>query len=158
MTVTDLLRTAARRELALARASIELFDRQLGRLGDGADVPRQVLRRVRDVLDPSAGASSNGQDDRAAAPGNAHGRSPRDPATEHLRDAASPITAPEEGSAVLTPEKQDEARTLAEEYLDEEDQHLTGELADDEELRRVQAELRAKHAMQEQDEQSARDT
>lgn len=145
MTATELVRTVARRELALARASIDLLDRQLGRLGGGADVPRQVLRRVRDVLEPSAGTPSDSPVEAAVI---TREREPRDSAPEHSPDA---------GSAILTSEEQDTAQTLAEEYLDEEDQHLVGELAEDEELRRVQAELRAKHALQEQDEQRSRD-
>jgi hypothetical protein len=56
---------------------------------------------------------------------------------------------------VLPPEEQDEIEELTEELLEaEEEQTFAGELADDEELRRVQAELRAKHTVEERDESS----
>jgi hypothetical protein len=75
-----------------------------------------------------------------------------DEVAERLLAEPSDVVA---SSAFLPLDEQEEIEELAEELFEaEEEQTFAGELADDEELRRVQAELRAKHTVEERDETS----
>lgn len=127
MNATTLMSAIVRSEIRLAQASLAAIDHQLlHRLGGRAAGARSAVRRLRSVVDGLAGENQQ----------------------------APPARDRDSGSAVLDRQELREVEQLAEAYLEEEDQHLTGELAEDEQLRRVQAELRAKHTIQEQDELS----
>lgn len=150
MTASTLVRAAARRELDLARASIDFVDRLvLSRLGSRAEPARDVLTRLRDTVGDLAERTSPGESGTTAAAPRAQQR-PAGTGRGRARESAPPAEA---ASAVLTADEVEEATELADTYLAEEEGHLVGELAEDDELRRVQAELRAKHALQERDEQ-----
>jgi len=121
------LQKAIRAEYTILRAPLSLLDaRVVSRLDEGSRV-RTTFERGLETLDSAAGRLL---DPRPARPQT----SPAEPAQEQE----------------LPPEEQEEIEELTEVLLaEQEEQTFVGELADDE-LRRVQAELRAKHQVEEQ--------
>src|SRR4051812_40504462 len=130
------LQKAIRAEYTILRAPLSLLDaRVVSRLDEGSRV-RTTFERGLETLDSAAGQLL---DPRPARPQT----SPAEPA----RPAEPAEPAQQE---LLPPEEQEEIEELTEVLLaEQEEQTFVGELADDE-LRRVQAELRAKHQVEEQ--------
>jgi hypothetical protein len=127
------LQKAIRAEYTILRAPLSLLDaRVVSRLDEGSRV-RTTFERGLETLDSAAGRLLG---PRPAQPQT----SPAEPA-----EPAEPA-----GEQELPPEEQEEIEELTEVLLaEQEEQTFVGELADDE-LRRVQAELRAKHQVEEQ--------
>jgi hypothetical protein len=169
MPITEQLRSVARFEAGVLRSALTTVDRAvLTPLADRSPGLGRVVTRARGAfsdLSGRLGGSASGPLE-APAPVAAEPEAappievPKDePKDEPKNDAAEarqePDTSvePVEGSAVLDNTEVAEVEALAEEFLEEEAVHVTGELAENEDLREVQARLRAKHALQEQDEQ-----
>lgn len=126
MIQNDLLRKAVRAEYTLLRTPLTMLDEKVvSRYVPRDSVVQTSLARTISALDEVA---------------------------ERLLAEPSDVVA---SSAFLPLDEQEEIEELAEELFEaEEEQTFAGELADDEELRRVQAELRAKHTVEERDETS----
>jgi hypothetical protein len=131
---------AIRVEYAVLRAPLAILDdRVLGRLGEHSKL-RSSVEGALSRLDAAAARllsspSPASTEERASS-------STEQPPAQDDADHAAAAEIPVE-----------EVEHLAEEIQTEQEQHnLTGELAEDEELRRVQAELRAKHRVEEQTE------
>ncbi len=118
-TVHKAVKTASRVEQAVLRTPLTVLDeRVLARVPGGSRL-RGVVGRGIHALDSAAGRATG-------RPGG--------------RDAAPP-------AKIQVPVEEVEQR--AGHLLEEQEQHpLAGELAEDDELRRVQAELKAKHAIE----------
>lgn len=126
MIQNDLLRKAVRAEYTLLRTPLTMLDEKVvSRYVPRDSVVQTSLARTISALDEVA---------------------------ERLLAEPSDVVA---SSAFLPLDEQEEIEELAEELFEaEEEQTFAGELADDEELRRVQAELHAKHTVEERDETS----
>src|SRR4051812_16925035 len=135
------LQKAIRAEYTILRAPLSLLDaRVVSRLDEGSRV-RTTFERGLETLDSAAGRLL---DPRPARPQT----SPAEPAQEQELPPEEQELPPEEQELPpeeqeLPPEEQEEIEELTEVLLaEQEEQTFVGELADDE-LRRVQAELRA---------------
>lgn len=173
----DLLRKAVRVEYTLLRTPLAMLDeRVVSRYTPRGSVVQTSLTRTIGVLDsvaerllkePSAGPGAPGAaesvptdtepTDSVATDSVATDTVPTDVAVSDV--AATPVAPAADDEAVeprpLPPEEQEDIEELAEDLLAaEEEQTFAGELAEDDELRRVQAELRAKHTVEEHDESS----
>lgn len=147
-----MVRKAVEVEYAVLRAPLSLLDQQVvARYFDEASVVRTSFERGLDALD-SAAARLLQQTQQPT-------ERPEPPATSPEPAAATgPATSPEPAAATepdtLPEEEQEEVEELADELLEQEEtETFRGELAD-EDMRRVQAELRAKHTVEEQAEHS----
>ncbi len=141
MITNDLIRTAARVEYRLLRTPLTVLDKRVvSRLLDADSPVRRTFENGLESLDdafdrllhgaPPAGSATERDDESRTAPG----------------DDATEASAPDQ----LTAEDQNEADALARELLDmERDKVYSGELAD-EELRRVQAEIKAKQMVEDE--------
>lgn len=150
MISNDLLRKAVRVEYALLRTPLAALDeRVVSRYASRAPVVHESLSRAIGVLDAAAGKLLEEESDQQAPAG---AGSERESATTVQSDTDSAVaTEPEP----LPEPEQEEIEELAEDILEaEQEQTFAGELADDDELRRVQAELRAKHTVEKREEQS----
>lgn len=131
------VQTVLRVEYRILRAPLSLLDHQLVSRLDEHSVIRETFERGLGLLDSTAA--------RYLATGPDH------PPVEVTPPpgAAEPLRETEE----LPADEVDEVEVLAAEFVAEQEaQNLAGELAEDEELRRVQAELRAKHQVEEEHE------
>lgn len=144
MISNDLLRKAVRAEYTLLRTPLTVLDEQIvSRYTPRGSRVQTSLARTIGALDALAGRllTEEPAPPRASRPSEA---ASSDAATE---DAGGPEPLPET--------EQEQIEELAEDLLEaEQEQTFAGELAEDEELRRVQAELRAKHTVEEHDESS----
>lgn len=134
MISNDLLRRAVRAEYTLLRTPLAVLDEQVvSRYTPRGSLAQTSIARTIGALDAIADKLLTEE--------------PRVPQPARQADAAAPEPLPE-------PE-QEEIVDLTEDILEAEEQEtFAGELAEDDELRRVQAELRAKHAVEERDESS----
>jgi hypothetical protein len=127
------VQTAMRLEYTVLRAPLTLLDRQVVSRLDEHSLIRSTFERGLETLDATAARFLD---------------TPTPPAPPPPPPPAEP-TQPTE----LPAEEVEEVQYLADEFIAEQEQHnLAGELAEDEELRRVQAELRAKHQVEEEHE------
>lgn len=135
------VRKAVEVEYAVLRAPLTVLDQQVvSRYFDESSVVRTSFARGLGALD-SVAARLLQQTSAQSASG-------------RPRPASSPQPAGADGAELLPEEEQQEVEELAEELLEQEEtERFSGELAD-EEMRRVQAELRAKHTVEEQAEHS----
>ncbi|HET6875930.1 MAG TPA: hypothetical protein VFH38_00220 [Jatrophihabitans sp.] len=164
------VRKAVQVEYTMLRAPLTVLDQQVvARYFDESSVVRSSFARGLDVLDSAAARLL--QPERTAAQRQEPGRpeparqqpdrpeqAPRQPASSGSQPARSrrratpPQAAATSDAEELPEEEQHEVQELAGELLEQEEtETFTGELAD-EDMRRVQAELRAKHTVEEQTE------
>ena len=150
-------------EYTLVRAPLGVVDdRVVARFLPEDSAARQSFERALDRFDQAAtkwlgdpdGSGPGGQqtaedEPRSSAPFAAE---PEQPATDARDDAAGPAAE----ASVAAPEEVEEEQIeeLTDELLEQEEtETFAGELADDDELRRVQAELNAKRLVEEQHEE-----
>ena len=141
----DLLRKALRVPYTLLRTPLVVLDEQVvARYAPRGSVVQTAMARAIDLLD-MVGERLIGEP--SLPPAAAGGVAPAPlvpPAVATVADAGQVRPLPDE--------EREDVEQLAEDLLEaEEEQTFAGELADDE-LRRVQAELRAKHTVEERDE------
>jgi hypothetical protein len=161
MAISEQLRSVARFEAGVLRSALTTVDRAvLTPLADRSPGLGRAVTRARGAVSGLSGrlggSAAAGPDAVATAEPAAPIEVPTDkPANAAAEARQEPDTSvePDDGSAVLDDTEVAEVEVLAEELLEEEAVHVTGELAENEDLREVQARLRAKHALQEQDEQ-----
>lgn len=174
MISNDLLRKAMRAEYTLLRTPLAVLDEQIvSRYTPRGSRVQTSLARTIGVLDaladrlltedaepvladqegPAAPPEPTSPEPTSPAP-SAAATAPR-PAPRRA-PAAADAASPDAGTPEPLPEpEQEQVEELAEDILDaEEEQTFTGELAEDDELRRMQAELRAKHTVEEREESS----
>lgn len=148
-TAATVLRTAVRVEQLLVRTPLALAAGvAASKLGRQSPVATTLERGV-EALDAAAEKLLAAVD-----PGGS--RAPRPEAQEPVEDAVD-VTAPAVEVAgpdePLPAEESEVVEHVAEELLEEQEfKPLAGELSEDDELRRVQAELHAKHLVEEQQE------
>lgn len=140
MITNTLVRKAVQVEYSILRAPLAMIDRQLAtHLGDDSKV-RFPFELGLDSLDAVAGRL-------LARPGSAQRSEAKTRQSDEQPDATTPQP--------VEPTLEDEVERVAEELLEEQEQKpVAGELADpDLDVAEVQAELRAKHLLQEHDEE-----
>jgi hypothetical protein len=122
---------AIRAEYTLLRVPLAVLDqRVVSRLDEHSPVRATFERGLRSLDAAAARLLEHGADP--------HGADPHE------------VEPDEVEPDVLPADEQEEVEQLTEVYAAEQENHtLAGELADDDELRRVQAELRAKHRVEE---------
>ena len=146
MISNDLLRKAVRAEYTLLRTPLVVLDEQIvSRYTPRGSAVQTSLARTIGALDFLA-------DRLLTEPAGPWGEAAPARMDEAVDGVDTPIAAPVEP---LPETEQEEIEELAVDILEaEQEQTFAGELAADEELRRVQAELRAKHTVEERDESS----
>jgi hypothetical protein len=143
----DLLRKAVRAEYTLLRTPLVVLDEQIvSRYTPRGSALQTSLARTIGALDFLADRLLSEQ---SGAPWSEAAPARMDEAGDGVETGvASPVEP-------LPEHEQEEVEELAVDILEaEQEQTFAGELAADEELRRVQAELRAKHTVEERDESS----
>lgn len=143
-----MVRKAVQVEYAVLRAPLTMLEQQVvSRYFDESSVVRASFERGLDVFD-SAAARLLQQAPEPPEP-------PRPAPTASTPPRRRPATPPAPADVEPLPEEeQEEVAELVGELLEQEEtETFKGELADDE-MRRVQAELRAKHTVEEQAEHS----
>jgi hypothetical protein len=122
---------AIRAEYTMLRVPLAVLDqRVVSRLDEHSPVRATFERGLRSLDAAAARLLEHGADP--------HGADPHE------------VEPDEVEPDVLPADEQEEVEQLTEVYAAEQENHtLAGELADDDELRRVQAELRAKHRVEE---------
>jgi hypothetical protein len=146
--VNPLLRRTLHAEVSLLRMPLKaLDDHVVSRFTAQDSKVRQTLHSALAVVDQAAGLLADQPAHRPAehGPGVADDEAAR--AGDTTADTDTDVLVPGEP---MPAEEQEEVEELAEELLEEQEQEtFAGELADDEELRRVQAELQAKRMVEE---------
>lgn len=150
--MNPLLRKTLHAELSLLRMPLKVLDDHVVSRYTGEDSRvRHTFRTALAVVDQAAGKLAD-----APAQAATDGRPPEASAAN---TATSDATASEPEVALVPGEPlpepaRDEVEELVEELVEEQDEEtFAGELADDDELRRVQAELEAKRLVEESIEQ-----
>jgi hypothetical protein len=125
----ELLRTAVRTQYTLVRLPLTVLDeRVVTRYAPKGSPVRQSFARALGALDATA---------------------------RRLLIDDSPAADEPSGGEPLPAEEQEDVAEVAAELLDQqEEQAFAGELAEDDDLRRVQAELQAKHLVEEAEERA----
>jgi hypothetical protein len=143
----DLLRKAVRAEYTLLRTPLVVLDEQIvSRYTPRGSAVQTSLARTIGALDSLADRLLT---ERPVDPWSEAAPARTDAADDGFDARIAPPVEP------LPETEQEEVEELAVDILEaEQDQTFAGELADDDELRRVQAELRAKHIVEERDESS----
>lgn len=181
MSIAEQVRSVALQEYRLVRSCVQAVDQRIGPVIETAPGMDAVLSRLRHVLhdldDRVSGddrvtpsyAETGTTADAAAAPAEAAvaddftdegDATTNEPASNKPAASSKPAASnkPAASRQDDTPEvsvEPQEVEHLAEELLEDERDHHAGELADNDELREVQARLRAKHALQERDDPQA---
>lgn len=161
MSIAGQVRSVARQEYRLVRSCVKAVDQRIGpviEIAPGMDALLSHLRHVLHDLDdrvsgddrvmPPYAETGNSADAAEAAADDASDE--RDAPTNESAATNASVASREDDTHEASAEPQ-EVEHLAEELLEDESDHHAGELADNDELREVQARLRAKHALQERD-------
>lgn len=154
--MNPLLRKALHAEVSLIRMPLKVLDDHVVSRYTGEDSRvRHTFQTALAVVDQAAGMFADAPAQAPAADRPSGGSDRPTGGSDRPTDAAGPDIHLVPGEPLPAPAR-DEVEELAEELVeDQEEETFAGELADDDELRRVQAELQAKRLVEESLEQQA---